>query len=126
VPRVTGDPLQVAYCSNPTAPGGPFRSGPGRAVFWDQRLRQRLEKPNLLVNSVQFKGLGLIPGVTEQLGEVKILDGKQYQVSAGNPRTAWPPSVAFRPQGETEALLDRTGIHACGALVCRSGFRIIT
>ena len=71
--------VQIAYCSKPTAPGGPFRSLPGRTLFPGQRLRQSVS-PGELVNIVEFKTLGFLPGATQQPGDLKIIDGQRYQV----------------------------------------------
>ncbi len=36
--------------------------------------------PGQLVNIVEFKTLGLLPGATQQPGDLKIIDGQRYQV----------------------------------------------
>ena len=77
---------EIVYCSNPTAPGGPFRSGPGRALFANQRIRQSLQKPDTITNNVEFKTLGLLPGSSPVAGDLKILDGQRYEVISGTVR----------------------------------------
>ena len=79
---------EIAYCSNPTAPGGPFRSAPGRALFGNQRIRQSLQKPGTLVNIVEFKTLGFLPGSSQQVGELQIIDGQRYRVGSARPASA--------------------------------------
>ena len=74
---------QVLYTSNPNAPGGPvLRSAPGQAVFTGQQLRQTLQKPDIFLNEVGFKTLGLFPGTAVQEGRWRALDGNRYVVSA--------------------------------------------
>ncbi|CAL8467633.1 g7171 [Coccomyxa elongata] len=72
---------KVLYTSNPNAPGGPvLRSAPGQAVFTGQQLRQTLEKPDMFLNEVAFKTLGLFPGTALQEGRWRALDGNRYVV----------------------------------------------
>jgi hypothetical protein len=72
---------QVLYCTNPNAPGGPLlRSGPGQALARDQKLRQTLVEPDTLINSVEFKSFGLLPGKAQQEAQLQILDGNRYKV----------------------------------------------
>lgn len=74
--------MQVLFTSNPSAPGGPvLRSAPGQAVFTGQQLRQTLEKPDVFLNEVAFKTLGLFPGTALQEGRWRALDGNRYVVS---------------------------------------------
>ena len=59
-----------------------LRSGPGQAVFTGQQLRQTLQKPDVFLNEVGFKTLGLFPGTAVQEGRWRALDGNRYVVSA--------------------------------------------
>lgn len=58
-----------------------LRSAPGQAVFTGQQLRQTLEKPDVFLNEVAFKTLGLFPGTALQEGRWRALDGNRYVVS---------------------------------------------
>lgn len=57
-----------------------LRSGPGQTVFAGQQLQQTLEKPDIFLNKVAFKTLGLIPGTAVQEGRWRALDGNRYVV----------------------------------------------
>ena len=57
-----------------------LRSAPGQAVFTGQQLRQTLEKPDVFLNEVAFKTLGLFPGTALQEGRWRALDGNRYVV----------------------------------------------
>ena len=71
----------MVFSSNPNATGGPvLRSAPGQLLLAGQQPRQRLQQPGTLINSVQFKTLGLIPGTATQQGTLAILDGNRYEV----------------------------------------------
>jgi hypothetical protein len=41
--------------------------------------------PGELVNIVEFKTLGFLPGSTQQPGQLKIIDGQRYQVRGPGP-----------------------------------------
>ena len=55
--------------------------------------------PGELVNIVEFKTLGLLPGATQQPGDLKIIDGQRYQVRprAWSLRTARLQAIAKQP-----------------------------
>lgn len=59
-----------------------LRSAPGQAVFTGQQLRQTLQKPDIFLNEVGFKTLGLFPGTAVQEGRWRALDGNRYVVRA--------------------------------------------
>ena len=72
---------QVTYSSVPKAAGGPvLRSPAGQLLFTNQQLRQTLQQPETLVNSVSFKSLGLFPGTAEQSATIETLSGSMYKV----------------------------------------------
>eukprot|EP00884_Botryococcus_braunii_P014583 jgi/Botrbrau1/23125/Bobra.0243s0055.1 len=72
---------EVVYCSNPNAPGGPvLRSAPGQALARDQKLIQILEQPDTLINRVEYKSFGLVPGANEQKFRLSVVDGNRYKV----------------------------------------------
>lgn len=60
----------VVYCSNPTSPGGGFRSALGRIFFKTKEMIQAVEPPNIVKNKVAFSAFGLD-------GEVS-LNGKSF------------------------------------------------
>ncbi|KXZ56152.1 hypothetical protein GPECTOR_1g13 [Gonium pectorale] len=64
-------PRQVLFASKATAVSGPLRSGAGQAVFPGQKARQILEAPNKLINLVEYKTLGFLPGSSRQFGEIQ-------------------------------------------------------
>lgn len=52
----------MVYCSNPTSPGGGFRSGFGRLVFKTNEMIQVVEAPDTVRNKVSFSALGFLDG----------------------------------------------------------------
>lgn len=52
----------VLYCSNPTSPGGGFRSAFGRLVFKTKEMIQAVEAPDVVRNRVSFSLFGSIEG----------------------------------------------------------------
>lgn len=73
----------VLYASKPSAVGGPLTKGAGPVLAPGQQARQILEAPGSLVNEVQFKTLGFLPGYSKQFGEIKPLSGDTFLVRAG-------------------------------------------
>ena len=60
--------------------------------------------PGELVNIVEFKTLGFIPGATQQLGELRIIDGQRYQVrGAGSGGSTLLACDVFRHELEAGA-----------------------
>lgn len=79
-PLLFGD-YEVLYASKPQSTGGPFRSPLGRAVFFSQRATQNISEPNVCINELSYKTLGLIPGSARQEGEIKALSGDTFQLT---------------------------------------------
>lgn len=52
----------VVYCSNPTSPGGGYRSALGRVFLRTKEMIQALEAPDTVRNKVSFSALGFIDG----------------------------------------------------------------
>lgn len=52
----------VLYCSNPTSPGGGYRSALGRLVFKTKEMMQAVEAPDTVRNRVSFSLLGFLDG----------------------------------------------------------------
>lgn len=50
------------YCSNPTSPGGGFRSAFGRMFFKANEMTQAVEAPDVVRNKVSFSLLGFLEG----------------------------------------------------------------
>lgn len=82
----TRDPLfygdyEVVFTSNPNATGGPLlTSAPGKIFFAGQKPRQSLLQEGLLVNTVEYKTLGILPGTVRQEGTLSIVNGNTYEV----------------------------------------------
>ncbi|KAG2450565.1 hypothetical protein HYH02_005066 [Chlamydomonas schloesseri] len=69
---------KVLFASKATAVGGPLRAGAGPAVFAGQNAKQILEAPNKLVNEVQYKTLGFLPGYSRQYGTIEPVSGDTF------------------------------------------------
>lgn len=79
---LTWGDYEVTYSSNPRAAGGPIlRSPPGQIIFSNQQLRQTLNPPETLINSVSFKCLGLFPGNAKQPAVIQPLTGNTYKIT---------------------------------------------
>lgn len=52
----------MLYCSNPTSPGGGYRSALGRLVFKTKEMMQAVEAPDVVRNRVTFSLLGFLDG----------------------------------------------------------------
>jgi hypothetical protein len=53
---------EVAYSSNPTAPGGYYRSMVGRALLKTRDMVQSINAPDGITNKVAFAAFGLLDG----------------------------------------------------------------
>lgn len=58
------------YCSNPTSPGGGYRSAIGRLVFKTKEMIQVVEAPDIIRNRVSFSLLGFIDGEVSLKGNL--------------------------------------------------------
>ncbi|CAH9101610.1 unnamed protein product [Cuscuta epithymum] len=70
----------VVYCSNPTSPGGFYRSTIGRLFFKTKEMIQVLEAPDIVRNKVGFSLLGFIDGEVSLKGKLKVVDEKWIEV----------------------------------------------
>lgn len=52
----------MVYCSNPTSPGGGYRSAVGRLFFRTKEMIQAVEAPDTVRNKVSFTALGFLDG----------------------------------------------------------------
>nr|XP_043628469.1 probable plastid-lipid-associated protein 8, chloroplastic [Erigeron canadensis] len=107
-PLIFGD-WDVVYCSNPTSPGGGFRSGLGRIVFRTKEMIQVVEAPDTVRNKVSFSALGFIDGEVSLKGKLIVLDEKWIKVVFEPPELKLG-SVEFQFGGESEVQLEITYI----------------
>lgn len=64
-----GADWDVVYCSNPTSPGGGFRSAFGRMFFKANEMTQAVEAPDVVRNKVSFSLLGFLDGEVSLKGK---------------------------------------------------------
>ncbi|KAK9120640.1 hypothetical protein Syun_018257 [Stephania yunnanensis] len=64
----------VMYCSNPTSPGGGYRSAIGRIVFKTKDMIQIVEAPDIVRNRVSFSAFGFLDGEVSLKGELLFSD----------------------------------------------------
>ncbi|KAL3329699.1 hypothetical protein AABB24_033848, partial [Solanum stoloniferum] len=60
-PLIFGE-WDVVYCSNPTSPGGGYRSAFGRLFFKTNEMIQVVEAPDIVRNRVSFSLFGFLDG----------------------------------------------------------------
>lgn len=66
----------VVYCSQPTSPGGGYRSALGRLFFKTKQMTQVVEAPDIVRNKVAFSALGFLDGEVSLKGTLfKYLKG---------------------------------------------------
>lgn len=66
-------------------------SGLGRFFAAGQQPRQTLlQDEGLLVNTVEFRTLGVLPGKVRQEGQLTVLDGNRYEARLLFPTAASP------------------------------------
>ncbi|CAN1301279.1 Probable plastid-lipid-associated protein 8, chloroplastic [Linum perenne] len=70
-PLIFGE-WDVAYCSNPTSPGGGYRSAIGRLFFKTKEMVQAVEAPNTIRNKIKFSLLGFLQGEVSLKGNNSI------------------------------------------------------
>lgn len=78
-PLLFGD-WEVAYSSNPTAPGGYYRSMVGRALLKTRDMVQSINAPDGITNKVAFAAFGLLDGQVTLQGKLTALDKKWVEV----------------------------------------------
>lgn len=78
-PLIFGE-WDVVYCSNPTSPGGGYRSALGRIFFKTKEMIQVVEAPDIIRNKVAFSVLGFFDGDVSLKGKLIALDEKWIQV----------------------------------------------
>ncbi|CAK7354256.1 unnamed protein product [Dovyalis caffra] len=107
-PLIFGE-WDVVYCSNPTSPGGGFRSAFGRLVFKTKEMIQAVEAPDTVRNKVSFSALGFLDGEVSLKGKLKALDDSWIQVIFEAPQLK-VGSLEFQYGGESEVRLQITYI----------------
>ncbi|XP_061364317.1 probable plastid-lipid-associated protein 8, chloroplastic [Gastrolobium bilobum] len=78
-PLIFGE-WDVVYCSQPTSPGGGYRSALGRLFFKTKQMIQVVEAPDIVRNKVSFSALGFLDGEVSLKGKLKALDSEWIQV----------------------------------------------
>ncbi|KAK7293559.1 hypothetical protein RJT34_16427 [Clitoria ternatea] len=78
-PLIFGE-WDVVYCSQPTSPGGGYRSAFGRLFFTTKQMIQVVEAPDIVRNKVSFSLLGFLDGEVSLKGKLKVLDSEWIQV----------------------------------------------
>ncbi|XP_011008659.1 PREDICTED: probable plastid-lipid-associated protein 8, chloroplastic [Populus euphratica] len=107
-PLIFGE-WDVVYCSNPTSPGGGYRSAFGRLVFRTKEMIQTVEAPDTVKNKVSFSALGFLDGEVSLKGRLKALDDCWIQVIFEAPQLK-VGSLEFQYGGESEVKLKITYI----------------
>ncbi|XP_027121644.1 probable plastid-lipid-associated protein 8, chloroplastic [Coffea arabica] len=107
-PLIFGE-WDVVYCSNPTSPGGGYRSAIGRLFFKTKEMIQVVEAPDIVRNKVSFSLLGLVDGEVSLEGKLNVLDEKWIQVVFDAPELK-VGGLEFRYGGQSEVKLEITYI----------------
>lgn len=110
---------EVAYCSLPTAVGGPLRTPVGVTVFPGQRARQILAPPGELVNEVTYATLGFLSGRSRQFGNLKPLSGDTFLVRAWGRR-------GKSSRGGSRKSLGTVGVFGVRECVCALLFVLLS
>lgn len=105
-PLIFGE-WDVVYCSNPTSPGGGYRSFLGRLVFKTKEMIQVVEAPDTVRNKVSFSLFGFLDGEVSLEGKLKALDERWIQVIFEAPELK-VGSLEFRYGGQSEVKLEIT------------------
>ncbi|KDP33433.1 hypothetical protein JCGZ_07004 [Jatropha curcas] len=107
-PLIFGE-WDVVYCSNPTSPGGGYRSALGRLVFRTKEMVQAVEAPDTIRNKVSFSLMGFLDGVVSLKGQLKVLDENWIQVIFEPPQLK-VGALEFQYGGQSEVKLQITYI----------------
>ncbi len=75
---------EVRYASKPTTAGGPFKTLPGRIVFPGQVAVQEIQEPDVIINEINFKTLGFVPGSVTQVGTISPVSGSAFEIEFPN------------------------------------------
>ncbi|KMT17740.1 hypothetical protein BVRB_2g034920 [Beta vulgaris subsp. vulgaris] len=107
-PLIFGE-WDVVYCSNPTSPGGGYRSAIGRLVFKTNEMIQTVEAPDTVGNKVSFSAFGFLEGEVSLKGKLIPLDEKWIQVIFEAPKLK-VGGQEFQYGGQSEVKLQITYI----------------
>ncbi|XP_060179560.1 probable plastid-lipid-associated protein 8, chloroplastic [Lycium barbarum] len=107
-PLIFGE-WDVVYCSNPTSPGGGYRSAFGRLFFKTNEMIQVVEAPDIIRNKVAFSLFGFLDGEVSLKGKLNVLDEKWIQVVFEPPELK-VGGLDFQYGGESEVKLEITYI----------------
>ncbi|OMO91114.1 hypothetical protein COLO4_18610 [Corchorus olitorius] len=107
-PLIFGE-WDVVYCSNPTSPGGGYRSAFGRLFFKTKEMIQTVEAPDTIRNRVSFSVFGFLDGEVSLKGKLKALDKQWIQVIFEPPELK-VGALDFQYGGESEVKLKITYI----------------
>ncbi|XP_059306020.1 probable plastid-lipid-associated protein 8, chloroplastic [Lycium ferocissimum] len=107
-PLIFGE-WDVVYCSNPTSPGGGYRSAFGRLFFKTNEMIQVVEAPDVIRNKVAFSLFGFLDGEVSLKGKLNVLDEKWIQVVFEPPELK-VGGLDFQYGGESEVKLEITYI----------------
>ncbi|XP_022855491.1 probable plastid-lipid-associated protein 8, chloroplastic [Olea europaea var. sylvestris] len=99
----------VLYCSNPTSPGGGYRSSIGRLFLKTNDMIQVVEAPDTERNRVSFSVLGLLEREVSLKGKLMALDEKWIQV-VFKPLELKVGGLEFTHDGKSEVKLEITYI----------------
>lgn len=108
-PLIFGE-WDVQYCSNPTSPGGGYRSAFGRLFFKTKEMIQVVEAPDVVRNMVSFTLLGLVDGEVSLNGKLTALDEKWIQVVFEPPELK-VGGLEFKYGGQSEVKLQITYVN---------------
>uniref|UniRef100_A0A803LYS6 Plastid lipid-associated protein/fibrillin conserved domain-containing protein n=1 Tax=Chenopodium quinoa TaxID=63459 RepID=A0A803LYS6_CHEQI len=105
-PLIFGE-WDVVYCSNPTSPGGGYRSAIGRLVFKTNEMIQVVEAPDIVRNKVSFSAFGFLDGEVSLKGKLIALDESWIQVIFEAPELK-VGGLEFQYGGQSEVKLQIT------------------
>ncbi|CAL0323117.1 unnamed protein product [Lupinus luteus] len=78
-PLIFGE-WDVVYCSQPTSPGGGYRSAIGRLFFKTKEMIQVVEAPDIVRNKIAFTAFGFLDGEVSLKGKLNALDSEWIEV----------------------------------------------
>ncbi|KAL9227198.1 hypothetical protein vseg_002920 [Gypsophila vaccaria] len=107
-PLIFGE-WDVVYCSNPTSPGGGYRSAVGRLIFNTKEMIQAVEAPDIIRNKVVFSAFGFLDGEVSLKGKLIALDERWIQVIFEAPQLK-VGGLEFQYGGQSEVKLQITYI----------------
>lgn len=98
-PFILGE-WDVEYCSNPTSPGGYYRSAIGRLLLKTNEMTQSIQAPDVVGNRVAFSAFNAIDGEVSLKGKFMPLDNKWIEITFDAPSLKFGP-FNFQYGGES-------------------------